>query len=198
MNMEHIRSDDSLIEWLGKTEPSLRQSDRVDLLAKALAPDSWERSGTVFQSQGHAQYLIKLQQPGWHTPPWRSSQPLSDCFDIHFELDIPILFGGGPVPCRLHFETSPYMSRKKLESLPVDTSAFVKLADAFTASLHRCMRGTTWELCHTSLQKARLDCPLNQATTVTEFSAILVPRIEQIRESISSALADARAVIRCT
>jgi hypothetical protein len=185
--------DDTLLAWLEETDPSPEGDPRVDALAKVLVPPSWERTGSVFPSRGHVQFLIQIQEPGWHTTQWTPEKPLSECFDIHLEVDIRFGFQGGQVPCRLHRESSPYMPRKELEGLRVDIRPFDEFTDRFARSLHRHITGTPWMPTRNRLQKARLDCPLLRDTTVAEFQSFLLPRIEGIKPAVRQAIADAIA-----
>lgn len=111
----HYFDNEPVKEYLSRTRGLIDKINRFHWLTRLIAEENRMLSEAGKTEQGDP--FCKMQPNHWRGPNYneRESVVLSECFDIHFELQ---LIGWKTIKLKLHYESNPYVRKQDMEELP--------------------------------------------------------------------------------
>ena len=173
-------------------DPQRMRRAGADALAVACTtglPGSWDAWSVWIQGRGHAGIGLLFRQKGWLGSAKLGNRWTPQNFNLHLEVNL----ADGPLwRVKLHFETEPYLPKKKLVEVE-DHQRFTEMRDSFRSLLASQLDGSSgWTAKGRELQVAIYKLSVGPDATVSQLRAALAPALEYIAPLVSSALAKAK------
>lgn len=183
-----LATSSGLIPWYAGAE-ALGQA-----IAKR-AGREWKSKVVWIQGRGHANPGLLFSLPGWSGPELQTWDWSAKHLDVHLEVE---LVDGDPGPIRVHFETSPYLTKREIERLS-NREDFYDARRTFQQVLHDRARSLPgWQMTRRHLQAARCDPDLDACATVKEVVNAYAKQIVAIGNDVDTALKEVHKALRVT
>lgn len=156
-------------------------------LAKAISSSwaGWQAEALTIQGRGHQNPGLKFRCEGWCGPRLVEKTWQAGNRDVHVEIEF---LNHRPGELKLHFETSPYLTRKQIEKLS-NSSEFDQAKKRFQHEVHRRQADVPgWKMRREQILVASNDPQLAATDTVDEVVKAIGERLNAIGPVVDAAL----------